>query len=199
MAKRAATNGDVSVIVIGTSAGGVQALKTLFRDLPGDLPAAILIVLHVNPMSASHLPEILNSVGPLRAHHVEGPEPIEAGRVYVAPPNRHLVLEDGSAVVNTAPKENRTRPAINPLFRSAAQVYGPRVIGVVLSGALDDGTAGLWEVKQRGGVAIVQSPEDAVHPQMPCSAIANVDVDYTVPVGEMAELITSLCKCETAI
>jgi two-component system chemotaxis response regulator CheB len=117
----------------------------------------------------------------------------------VAPPNRHLVVEDGSSNVIASPKENRTRPAINPLFRTAAAAYGPRVIGVILTGVLDDGTAGLWEIKRRGGIAIVQSPDEALHPQMPQSAIANVDVDYTAPLDEIADLITSLCKCEKAI
>jgi two-component system chemotaxis response regulator CheB len=195
----APSNGNFPIIVIGASAGGVEALSTLVRHLPGDLPAAVMVVLHVGPFSPSRLPQILNSAGPLPAHHVMAAECIEPGKIYVAPPNRHLVVEDGTSDVIAAPKENRTRPAINPLFRTAAAVYGPRVIGVILTGVLDDGTAGLWEIKRRGGIAIVQSPDDALHPQMPQSAIANVDVDYTVPVKEIAAVITSLCKYETAI
>jgi two-component system chemotaxis response regulator CheB len=195
----ASSDGGFAVVVIGASAGGVEALSELFRQLPGDLPAAFLVVLHIGPFSPSRLPEILNNAGQLPAHHVTMAERIEPGKVYVAPPNRHLVVEDGSSNVIAAPKENRTRPAINPLFRTAAAAYGPRVIGVILTGVLDDGTAGLWEIKRRGGIAIVQSPAEALHPQMPQSAIANVDVDYTASLEEIADLITSLCKCEKAI
>lgn len=187
---------DCNIIVIGASAGGVEALRALFHDLPPDLHAAILVVLHVNPFSTSHLPDILNTAGRLRAHHPAGDEKIECGSVYIAPPNRHMVVEDSTVELTTAPKENRTRPAINPLFRSAAQAYGPRVIGVVLTGSLDDGSAGLWEIKKRGGIAVVQSPEDAIHPQMPQEAINNVAVDYQVPLAKMADLLTSLCKSE---
>lgn len=191
-------NGDFSIIVIGASAGGVPPLKQLFASLPPDLPAAIFVVLHFPSSSTSYLPEILSKVGPLKAHHVIGTEEIRPGEVYVASPNRHLMIEDGSVIASTAPKENRNRPAINPLFRSAAWAFGPRVIGVVLSGILDDGTAGLWEIKRHGGKAVVQSPADADHPQMPQSAIANVEVDYVVPIDKMADVLASLCKCETA-
>ncbi|HKV46977.1 MAG TPA: chemotaxis protein CheB [Candidatus Acidoferrales bacterium] len=190
--------GDFSVIVIGASAGGVPALKQLFESLPPDLPAAIFVVLHFPSSGTSYLPEILSKLGPLKAHHVIATEEIRAGEVYVAPPNRHLEVDEVSVAATTAPKENRNRPAINPLFRSAARAFGPRVIGVVLSGILDDGTAGLWEIKRHGGKAVVQSPADADHPQMPQSAIANVDVDYVVPIDKMADILASLCKCETA-
>lgn len=107
-----------------------------------------------------------------------------------------MVLNDSSIVLNKAPKENGTRPAIDPLFRSAALAYGPRVVGVILTGVLDDGTAGLWEIKWRGGIAVVQSPEDALYPGMPRSAIANVHVDHIVPLSEMADLLIALCRCE---
>jgi two-component system chemotaxis response regulator CheB len=124
-------------------------------------------------------------------HAVDG-EKIQHGHVYVARPDRHLVIELGHIHLSAAPKENRTRPAINPLFRSAALAYGPRVIGVILSGMLDDGTAGLWEIKRRGGIAVVQQPEDAEFDQMPNNAIANVPVDYRVPISDIGDLLVSL-------
>jgi two-component system chemotaxis response regulator CheB len=180
------------VIVIGASAGGVSALKTLFRAFPADLPAAIFVVLHVSAREPSHLPSILRTRTSLRVDHAKDGETIQHGRVYVAPPDRHVVIESGHMHLNVAPRENRARPAINPLFRSAALAYGPRVIGIILSGTLDDGTAGLWEIKHRGGLAIAQSPEDAEHDQMPSNAIANVHVDYELPVAEIGPLLISL-------
>ncbi len=190
--------GDFSVIVIGASAGEVPPLKQLFASLPFDLPAAIFVVLHFPASSTSYLPEILSKVGPFKAHHVTASEKIRPGEIYVASPNHHLVIENDSVLATTAPKENRHRPAINPLFRTAARSYGSRVIGVILSGILGDGTAGLWEIKRQGGKAVVQSPKDASHPQMLESAIAHVDVDYVVPIAQMADVLASLCKCETA-
>jgi two-component system, chemotaxis family, protein-glutamate methylesterase/glutaminase len=184
------------LIVIGTSAGGVDALRELFRSLPSNLPAAICVVMHVSPLHASHLPEILNDVSLMPVHHARSNERLEPGNVYVAPPNRHLRVTDSKTLLTTGPRENRHRPAIDPLFRSAAHAYGARTIGVVLTGGLDDGTAGLWEIKNEGGVAVVQSPEDALHPSMPRNAIENVDVDYAVPIREMAELLTTLCISE---
>lgn len=119
-------------------------------------------------------------------------EPIVCNRIYVAPPDRHLILEKGFVRVTPGPKENRFRPAVDPLFRSAAYIYGSRVIGIVLSGALDDGTAGLWTIKSRGGVTIVQDPEDAEVPSMPENALQAVEVDYRVSVAEMSEMLTKL-------
>jgi two-component system chemotaxis response regulator CheB len=184
------------VIVIGASAGGVEALRKLFRDLPPDLPASIFVVLHLSPLNPSMLPQILQKGTVLPVTQPEGGESIEPGVVYVAPPNRHLVVEDGTVQLTTAPRENRHRPAVDPLFRSAALFYGPRVIGVILSGSLDDGTAGLWEIKRRGGIAVVQDPKEAIHSGMPCSALANVEVDHVVRLSEMAELRKSLCDTE---
>ena len=180
------------IIVIGASAGGVSALKTLFSGFDAGFPAAIFVVLHLLPRQASHLPEILQKQTPLRVAQAVDGEAIECGRAYVAPPDRHVVIEPGHLHLSSGPKENRTRPAINPLFRSAALAYGPRVIGVILSGILDDGSAGLWEIKRHGGMAVAQSPEDAAHRQMPDAAIANVHVDYLVPAGEMGALLSSL-------
>ena len=183
------------MIVIGASAGGVEALKTLLSSLPDDLHAAVCVVLHTGA-SDSFLPHVLSQRSGMPAHFPVDGERIEPGNVYVAPPNRQMMVQDGTLIVAEAPKENNHRPAIDPLFRSAAFVYGPRVVGVVLTGLLDDGTAGLWELKRRGGIAVVQSPEDAQYPQMPQSAIASVKVDYVVPLKDMGNLLTSLCHSE---
>lgn len=142
------------------------------------------------------LPEILQRLTPLPVKHPRSSEPLEPGVVYVAPPNRHLVVEDGTVQLTTAPRENRHRPAVDPLFRSAALYYGTKVIGVILSGSLDDGTAGLWEIKKRGGIAVVQEPTEALHAGMPRSAVANVNVDHVVPLSQMGELLASLCDSE---
>lgn len=184
------------IIVIGASAGGVEALMSLFFHLPRNLQASLFVVLHSRPFEDSRLPEILSRAGSFEVSHPKNGEPIRRGVAYVAPRALHMVLNDGTVSLNTAPKESGTRPAINPLFRSAALAYGPRVIGVVLTGALDDGTAGLWEIKRRGGLALVQSPEDALFPGMPRSAIANVPVDHVVPIREMGDLLVKLCMCE---
>jgi two-component system chemotaxis response regulator CheB len=183
------------IIVIGASAGGVEALKTVICALPGNLQAAIFIVLHVG-RTPSIMPEILNSCGSLRAIHPHNCEAIQYGRVYIAPPDNHLIIESGHVHLSKGPRENRARPAIDPLFRSAALVYGRRVIGVVLSGMLDDGTLGLWEIKRRGGIAIVQDPQDSMYPDMPRSAVANVPVDYSASLSEISSLLQKVC-CET--
>jgi two-component system chemotaxis response regulator CheB len=188
--KRRANNRDV--IVVGASAGGVTALRTLVRQFKGDTPASIFVVLHLQRDHHSQLPTVLQKSCELPVQHAIDGENIHHGRVYVAPPDRHLVIESGHIHLSSAPRENRTRPAINPLFRSAALAYGPRVIGVILSGTLDDGTAGLWEIKRQGGIAVAQEPEDAEFKQMPSSAIESVSVDYQVPVNEMGGLLTSL-------
>lgn len=183
------------VIVIGASAGGVEALTFLFDQMPSRLPAPMFVVQHLAPWHRSHLTEILSKDG----HEARNPlmeEPIQQGIIYVAPPNCHMLLEDGKVKAVPGPKENRQRPAINVLFRSAAQEFGPRVIGVVLSGTLDDGTCGIWDIKRRGGIAIVQDPADAAHPQMPRSVIENVNVDYVRPLAEIPQLLTSLCSVE---
>ena len=153
------------IIVIAASAGGVEALKELVRDLPADLPAAVFIVLHIPPQSPSALPQILSRYGPLKATHPQDGQMIEPGQIYIAPPDHHLLVERGHVRVVRGPKENRHRPAADPLFRSAACSYGPRVMGVVLTGALDDGTAGLISVKRRGGVAETGADlEDEIRP-----------------------------------
>lgn len=180
------------IIVIGASAGGVQALKQLVAGLPADFPATVCVVLHIPPSSVSRLPEILTRAGPLPARHPTQGSPIRKGQIYVAPPNQHLLINDGRLELSAGPREQRTRPAINPLFRSAALAYGPRVIGVVLTGTLDDGTAGLWEIKQRGGTTVVQEPRDADHPDMPRNALEQVSIDHVMPVRNIASLLTDL-------
>ncbi|NOK39560.1 chemotaxis protein CheB [Corallococcus exercitus] len=180
------------IIVIGASTGGVEALTLLARQLPADLAATVLVVLHVSSQHRSYLPEILTRSGPLKAHHPRDGEALEKGRIYVAPNDRHLLLEPGRVRVMKGPRENGHRPAVDPLFRSAASAYGPRVVGVVLTGALDCGTAGLLTVKKEGGVAVVQDPRDALCPDMPRSALEFVAVDHCVPMGEMTSLLTRL-------
>src|SRR5262245_23764972 len=149
-----------NVVVIGASAGGIQAIKKLTADLPADLPAAIFVATHLPHFGKSILPEIINHAGKLPARHAVDNERIKLGRIYVAPPGRHLVVDQGHVRVTTGPSENGFRPAIDVLFRSAAKAHGRRVIGVVLTGLLDDGTAGLLSVKKSGGLAIVQDPRD---------------------------------------
>jgi two-component system, chemotaxis family, protein-glutamate methylesterase/glutaminase len=180
------------IIVVGTSAGGVEALQILVGGLPCYLLAEIFIVLHVAPTSPSFLDEILTRAGPLPATQGVDGELITPGRIYVAPPDHYLLLEAGHVRVTRGPKENRFRPALDGLFRSATYAYGPRVIGVILTGALDDGTAGLWAVKDRGGLAVVQAPLDALHTSMPQSALRHVAVDYCMPLAKLAPILVRL-------
>lgn len=180
------------IICIGASAGGVEVLIELVRQLPADLPAAVFVVVHVSANSPTVLPAVLNRVGKLPASHATDDEPIRRGRIYVARPDFHLLVKDGRLRLGRGPKENSTRPAVDPLFRSAARAYGRRVVGVILSGTLDDGTVGLSVVKLARGCAIVQDPETALFPGMPRSAIENVKVDYVVPPGEIVDLLTRL-------
>ncbi len=179
-------------IVIGASAGGVQALSKLVKDLPPDLPAAVFIVLHIPADATSFLPVILahNSNLPV-AHAVDG-EPVMRGRIYVAPPDRHLLVEDQKVKLVHGPKENLHRPSIDALFRSAARWMGPRAIGVILTGARDDGKVGMRAIKQRGGLTIVQDPQEALFPSMPMSVIQAIKVDYSVTLQEIAPLLNEL-------
>ncbi|HEY0657773.1 MAG TPA: chemotaxis protein CheB [Pyrinomonadaceae bacterium] len=183
-----------NIIVIGASAGGFEALKTLVKGLPKDLEAAIFVVWHIPANSYGVLPMVLEKAGSLPATHAVDGEEIKMGRIYVAQPDRHLLVDGDKIRVTKGPKENRFRPAVDPLFRSAAYSFGERVIGVILSGALDDGTAGLWTIKLRGGVAVVQHPADAEFSSMPQSAMREVEVDYAVPIAEMAGLLNDLTK-----
>ncbi|MBV8544615.1 MAG: chemotaxis protein CheB [Acidobacteria bacterium] len=178
------------IVVIGASAGGIEALKEIVQRLPAGFDAPILVVIHIPPDSPSMLPKILDRAGPLRVKSAEEGEEAANGVMYVAPPDRHLIVEaNGTLRTPRGPRENRSRPAVDPLFRSAALAYGPRAIGVILSGTLDDGTAGLLAIQRRGGISIVQDPEDAAYPGMPTSAIANVIVDHIVPLDDIARQI----------
>jgi two-component system chemotaxis response regulator CheB len=176
------------IVVIGASAGGVEALRELIGLLPGDLPAAVLVVLHVG-RTRSMLPKILQRSSRLPVVHAEDGDSVERGRVYVAPPDHHLVLVDGRLGLSRGPTINGLRPAVDALFQSAARYHGARVLAVVLTGGGDDGTAGLGDVKRAGGLAVAQDPEEALHPAMPQSAIEFVDVDHVLPVAEIAQLI----------
>src|SRR4051812_24852941 len=182
------------IIVIGASAGGVQALQELMRGLPADFPAAIFVVVHTSPSSPGILPQILDRAGPLPASHADHGQRIRKGRIYVAPPDYHMLLSDGKVLVTKGPKENGFRPAVDALFRTAARSHGPRVVGVVLTGGLDDGTVGLIHIKNEGGIAVAQDPSEAVFPSMPRSAVENVEVDHVVPVAEMPALLMRLAS-----
>lgn len=182
------------IIVIGTSAGGLKALGLVLGALSPHLDAALFIVQHLPADKPSILPQILTDISPLPACHATDGEPIQTRRVYVAPPDYHLLVNQGSMRLVRGPQENRFRPAIDTLFRSAARAYGPRVVGVVLTGYLDDGTVGLQAIKKRGGVAIVQDPEEAEYPSMAKSALRFVKVDYCLPLVEIPSQLIQLSK-----
>jgi two-component system chemotaxis response regulator CheB len=179
------------IVAIGASQGGIQALRALIGGLPPDFQAPILVVQHIGA-TESILPSLLNDVGALDAAFALDREPLAAGRIYVAPPDHHMLVHDGHIDLTHGPRENFARPAVDPLFRSAASCYGPDAIAVVLSGRLNDGTAGLFEIKRAGGIALVRTPREAEAPDMPQSALDNVAVDYCLPVAEMPRLLVRL-------
>jgi two-component system chemotaxis response regulator CheB len=180
------------IIVVGASAGGVETLQKLVAGLPANFPASVFVLMHLPAFGKSFLPQILSDSGPLPAKEAEDGESIVPGIIYVAPSDMHVLLGQDSIQLGRGPREGRQRPSINVTFRSAAMTYAERVIGVVLTGMLDDGTAGLWEIKRRGGLAVVQDPDDALFPSMPLSAMHEVAVDYRVIVAEMAALLGRL-------
>ena len=182
------------IIVIGASAGGVEALRELIGSLPGDLPAAVFVVLHIPAQGNGFLPQIIGKAAALIVEHGMDGETIRHGRVYVAPPDHHLHVDGRRVRLSRGPRENFHRPSIDTLFRSAAESHGARVAGVVLTGYLDDGTAGLHTVKRHGGIAIVQDPEEAAAPSMPQSALRNVKVNYCVPLAEIGAILVRLAK-----
>jgi len=186
------------VVVVGASAGGVEALKALVAGLPADLPATVLIVLHIPASGANALAAILDRAGPLQARQATDGEPLTPGTIRVAPPDHHLLVVEDRLALSLGPRENGHRPAVDVLFRSAARAVGARCIGVVLSGALDDGSAGLVAVRQRGGVGIVQDPDEALQPGMPLSAIETARPDHVLPVADVAGLLARLVGEEVA-
>jgi two-component system chemotaxis response regulator CheB len=183
-----------NIIVIGASAGGVSALQSVCAALPADLPAAIFVAQHLSPSARSVLPQLLDRAGPLTALAPEDGQMIEVGRIYVAAPDHHMLLRDGKILMRRGPFENRTRPAVNALFRSAAIHYGARVIGVVLTGLLDDGTEGLIAIKAAGGLSVVQDPDDAEWPSMPRNALERDHVDHCLPLAEIGDVLARLVQ-----
>jgi two-component system chemotaxis response regulator CheB len=167
-------------------------LTEFLAGLPPDFPGSIFVVVHFPGSVASSLPRILSRSGALSARHPRDGDRILPGRIYVAPPDHHLHVADGHVHLTRGPKENGHRPAVDPLFRTAARSYGPRVVGIVFSGNLNDGTAGLLRIKQRGGVSIVQDPDTALYQGMPRSAIEHVAVDHVLSVEKISELVTEL-------
>lgn len=182
------------VIVIGGSAGGIDVLRLIVRQLEADLPASVLIVIHRGVHGPNLLAPILEAEGALPAVIAEERQPLEHGRIYVAPNDRHLLIAHNHIHVRRGPRENRARPAVDPLFRSAAVCCSTRVIGVVLSGMLDDGSSGLLAIKRCGGLAVVQDPADATYPEMPRSAVRHVAVDYVSTAAELGALLNSLAR-----
>jgi two-component system chemotaxis response regulator CheB len=180
------------IIVIGASTGGFEAIKKTVRGLPADFSIPIFIVWHMSPDVRGVMPEVLNRLNKIFADHAYHDEEIKPHRIYIAPPDHHMLVEGNKILLTRGPKENRFRPAVDPLFRSAAYSYRHRVIGVILSGALDDGTAGLWTVKHQGGTTVVQDPMDAEVPSMPENAMREVDVDHIVRADELAGLLVRL-------
>jgi two-component system, chemotaxis family, protein-glutamate methylesterase/glutaminase len=188
----AAATGRHAVVAIGASAGGVEALREVLAGLPGDLPAVVLVVLHVSPRAPSVLPRILGRRCALPVEHARDGEAIVPGRVYVAPPDVHLLVRGGRVHLLHGPRENGMRPAVDPLFRTVARAYGGRAIGVVLSGTLDDGTLGLARIKERGGRAVVQDPDEALFDGMPRNAATRVAVDHVAVLADIPALLARL-------
>jgi len=186
--------------MIGTSAGGIEPLKRLIADLPKDLPASLFVIVHLPAWHRSQLPSVLSYRGHLTASHPESGETIRHGHIYVAPPDYHLLLDEENKIqLWRGPKENRHRPSINASFRSAAVNYRNRVVGVVLSGLLDDGATGLWWIKHYGGVAIVQDPAETQFPDMPAAALEHVAVDHVAAASEMGALLADLSEQEESV
>lgn len=190
-------NNDSRLIVIGASAGGVQALLRLLPNLADEFPAPVLIVLHIGA-HRSHLAELINARGPNRAVVAEAGVSPQAGTIYVAPSDQHLLIQDGVLRLYRGPKEHHARPAINPLFRSAALEFGARVVGVILTGMLDDGASGLYAIKACGGTTVVQDPDEAAEPSMPRSALAMTHADYVERLDAMADILNRLAKAGNA-
>jgi two-component system chemotaxis response regulator CheB len=184
------------IVVIGASTGGVEALSGLVAGLPANLQASVFVVLHLSPYAESQLPQILSRAGALEARMAQDGEEIACSRILIAPPDRHLLLTQERVRVVDGPRENHFRPAIDPLFRSAALAFGPRVIGVMLTGALDDGASGLVAIKRMGGLALVQDPSTAAVPSMPHAGMTYVAVDACLSVAALASKLAALTQTE---
>ncbi|MBV8100790.1 MAG: chemotaxis protein CheB [Verrucomicrobia bacterium] len=180
------------IIVIGGSSGSIEALRSLLPKIPANIPAALLVVIHTSQTGPYLLPKLLRRDTALQFATVEDKQPISYGKIYLARPNLHLLLEDHQMRVVFGPKENRLRPAIDPLFRSAAWTHQSRVVGVLLSGALDDGVAGLWDIRCCGGVTIVQDPDSALFPGLIQNALNVMPVDYVAPPEKIAQILRDL-------
>jgi two-component system chemotaxis response regulator CheB len=187
------------IIVIGGSAGSIGPIVSFVKALPPDFAASLFITVHLNPQSTSRLPQMLSHRAGLQASYAVDGEAIQPGKIYIAPPNRHLLVEPGTVRLSTGPLENGFRPAVDALFRSAARTYGARVIGIIFSGMLDDGTLGLAIVKRQGGIAVVQDPDDTEFPDMPRSALEHVAVDYVLRAEDLADLIVKLTQATDPI
>lgn len=184
------------LVVIGASAGGFSAIRDLLGGLPPDLPAALCVVMHRHPFSESQLAEVLSGRSALPVSEPKHAEQVRHGRVYVAPRDHHLTIDGTELRLDRGPKEHFTRPAVDPLFRSAARAYGRRVIGVVLSGFGDDGVSGLMAIKAAGGLSIAQHPAEATHDPMPRNAILGDHVDAILTMDELAVRLPGLVQGE---
>jgi two-component system, chemotaxis family, protein-glutamate methylesterase/glutaminase len=188
------TERKVHTVVVGASAGGIEALRQFVGALPRDFPGVVLVVLHISPLGTSVLPQILARAGALPASHPADGEQLEPGHIYIAPPDRHLLVEDGHVRLGSGPKRNGHRPAIDLLFETAAHVHGRGVAGVVLSGLLDDGTAGLIAIKRHGGLALAQDPEEALYTMMPRSAIEFAAPDLIATAAELGLALAAMAE-----
>jgi two-component system chemotaxis response regulator CheB len=187
------------IIVIGTSAGGVDALPRLIGSLPKNLSASVFVVLHIPPQGRDLMPEIIRRTASLSVAHAKDGEKIQNGHIYLAIPDHHMQLDGARVRLLRGPRENFHRPSIDALFRTAAESYGSRVVGVILTGNLDDGTAGLHAVKSLGGIAVVQDPKEALAPSMPQSALLNVKVDHCLPLAKIGPLLVRLARTHDVI
>lgn len=183
-----------NIVVIGASAGGVEAIGQLVRNIPADARMAVFVVQHIPAYSKSNLDRVIGTYTERRVKKAEDGETIEADTIYVARADRHLLLEEGKVIVSKGPRENRFRPAVDTLFRSAAYAYSSRVIGVILSGALNDGTSGMWSIKRAGGTTVVQDPEEAMFPDMPLGVMQYTEVDHTLPAQEIGALLGKIAR-----
>jgi len=182
------------VIALGASAGGFNALRELLRTLPADFPAAVFIVLHLRAHAPDRFANTLGHGASLPVEFATHGAKWERGRVYMAPPDQHLLIEGERMVLAHGPRENGSRPAIDPMFRSVAASFGGRVIGVLLTGMLNDGTSGMIAIQECGGRTVIQHPRDALYPSMPLSAMTAMQVDYIVPLAELADLLVRLVR-----